>query len=156
MNLTPLRTSLIVQHHHQPQVVRVIEHSIRELEEALGRLAAVGHLFHLAEGPQPPADEWPRVMFHVDSAPNGRVVNSEWDFRDLGGEAEGWHTTLAGAQHADGVKTQFAGRGGVGVRSLPVRVNGGAAGRDLAAEAEARQRTIEQWKLQRSQNNGPE
>jgi hypothetical protein len=57
------------------------------------------------------------MMFHVNAAPNGRMVLSEYELYDLG---EGWCNSLEEAQVRDGIMAQFAGRGGVSRRSLPV------------------------------------
>jgi hypothetical protein len=103
----------------------VISAAIAEVEHGLGLLARLGHVYHLDPGPSYSLPEWPRILFHVDAAPNGRVVNSFWEARELG---PGWWPTLAEAQNKEGVRAQFAGRGGVGDRSLPMLVDGGPAG----------------------------
>lgn len=90
--------------------------AIASLEEGLATLASLGHPFHLEDGVVRSELGWPRILFNVDSAPNGRLVNSEYDARELG---PGWYDTANDAQHADGLKTQFAGRGGIGVRNVP-------------------------------------
>jgi len=149
VNLSALRTRLAALHHHEPQIAMSVEHAIRELESGLGTLAKYGHPMHLDEGHEVQSLGWPRLLFHVDSAPNGRLVNSEWDARDLGPD---WWPTLAEAQHADGVKTQFAGRGGVQGRSLPVVI----PQTELHSEDDAERvaRMIEEWKELRSQRDG--
>ena len=89
------------------------------LADGLADLARLGHLHHLEPGPEPFRDPWPRVMFHCDSAPNGRVVGSYHEFIDLG---PGWYPSLGEAQHADAVATQMAGRGGLKRGGLPAKI----------------------------------
>lgn len=95
--------------------------AVAQVEAGLTALGRLGHRYYLEPGPPPDADQWPRVMFHVEAAPNGRVVASDFARHELG---EGWFYTLAEAQHAEGMRAQFAGRGGVGDRSVPMLVDG--------------------------------
>lgn len=108
-------------HHHDMQAQEKVRLAFGALDDALTTLSALGHLYHLAVGPAVLPPEWPRVLFHVDAAPNGRVVGSLHEAEELG---PGWFDTLQAAQHWDGVRTQFAGRGGVGDRSVPMLVSG--------------------------------
>lgn len=144
--LSSLRTKLVAEHYSQPQVVARINSAIEELANGLTTLASLGHQFHLEPGPASPGDKWPKLMFHVSSAPNGRVVNSEWDLTDLG---NGWFETLETAQHANGVQVQFAGRAGQGHANVPMVVN---LPESANSEDTRRQEIIDQWK--RSQSNG--
>lgn len=121
LSLQQLKARLLAEHHAKPQNLSRIEHEFGRLGEALAALAALGHLYHLAEGSPGSGEVWPRLYFHVHAAPNGRVVNSRWELAELG---PGWFPTLDEAQHDDGVATQFAGRGGVGRKSLPAVVAG--------------------------------
>ena len=78
--------------------------------EALQILAGHGHQFYLAPGSGETFPEWPKRLFHVDQAPNGRQVFSQQDAEDLG---PGWFDSFQKAQFWDGMETQFNGRGGV-------------------------------------------
>jgi hypothetical protein len=144
-----LRTRLRAELHSQPQRSLDCDLALREIEEGLARLARHGYVFHLEPGPAPVVEPpWPRLMFHSTSAPNGRVVNSPWDLSELGPD---WWPTLEEAQHADGLKAQFAGRGGLGragglvpTGELPDQ----AGSRELARRQIAGR--VEQWKLART------
>lgn len=118
-DLVALQTRLLATHHSKPQTQELVRGALALVAEGLRRLEALGLQFHLDPGPGSVGDEWPRMMFHVDAAPNGRLVRSRWELADLG---PGWFNTLEEAQHADGVATQFAGRGGIGRRDLPVPI----------------------------------
>ena len=125
MSLDRIKTNLLAKHSGKPQNQAFIDLAFRQIAEGLSLLAKHGHVFFLAEGsPEPESIEnsWPRTIFHLDIAPGGRVVNSPWHLQDLGGKKEGWFYTLEEAQLAAGIKTQFAGRGGVGSRNVPVLV----------------------------------
>lgn len=122
MNIADLLSRLQAQHHHDLQSCQTISAALAEVEHGLGMLARVGHVYHLEPGPSYPLPEWPRILFHVSSAPNGRVVNSPWEALELG---DGWWPTLAEAQNKEGVRAQFMGRGGVGDRSLPMLADSG-------------------------------
>lgn len=123
-DLQALYTKLQSEHYSRPQDLMRIEVAMRSVDEALAHLAALGHQMHLEPGAgTAPGGEasFPRLMFHVHAAPNGRLVRSRWELADLEAGAKGtWFDTLASAQHAEGTRAQFAGRGGVGARNLPV------------------------------------
>lgn len=145
MNLAELAQRLLADHHHDPQACQTIVTSLGEIERGLGLLAKLGHVFHLENGPAYDLPQWPRVLFHVESAPNGRVVNSWWEADELG---PGWWPTYSEAAHREGVRYQFAGRGGIGGRSLPMLVDGGPAGPrpDAIREPNDNSAVIDQWK----------
>ena len=145
MKLNELSTRLQAEHHHDQQACLTISAAVAEVEHGLGFLARLGHVYHLEPGPAYDLPEWPRLLFHVTSAPNGRVVRSWWEARDLG---PGWWPTYAEAQYKEGVRAQFAGRGGIGDRSLPMLVDGGPVGPrpNYPSEPKANQDIIEQWK----------
>lgn len=152
MDLTLLRTRLLSVHHARPQSVRRIEMAVVAVREGLETLAALGHPMHLAEGPAPSADEmdsWPRVYYHQDAAPNGRLVLSPWELGELG---FGWYPTAAEAAHADGLATQFAGRGGVGRRDVPMVIPD-ETNRGESSE-QVRTRLIAEFKQRRTGHNG--
>lgn len=110
MNLVSLGVKLSAQFHDRPQAKLDCELALREIGSALDRLCRHGVVMHLESGPATKLPEFPKLVFHIDSAPNGRVVHSSWELAELG---PGWYPTLDQAQHADGVATQMAGRGGV-------------------------------------------
>lgn len=114
----------MAEHYGKPQNLSRIEYEFARLGEALAALAVLGHQYHLVDGPDGPAEReeiWPRIYFHVSAAPNGRVVASKWELDELG---PGWFPTLEAAQHTDGMETQFAGKGGVGRKTVPAVVPG--------------------------------
>ena len=148
MELPLLQTKLLAEHHGKSQDCLEITHGLALVGEGLRMLGRLGHLYHLEDGPPTALPEWPKIMFHVDSAPNGRVVNSEWDLADLG---DGWFSTIQEAQHWDGVATQFAGRGGVSRRDLPMVILG-SNGSDHAPTDNSD--IIAAWK--RMRDHGPE
>jgi hypothetical protein len=117
MSFHVLRDSLTSLHPDAPQVQRVIEHALADVWGALSRLSSLGHHYHLEEGPAPQVREWPRVMYHLEACRDGRVVNSHWDYEELG---PGWYSSLAEAKYRAGLEAQFAGRGGVRVPNLPM------------------------------------
>lgn len=113
MNWTRLRNSLVNQYHEKPQVVASIDLGLRQVREGLELLARLGHLFYLAPGSVSESNllalEFPRLVYHLDSAPRGYLVRCQSDLELLG---EGWFDTLDEAKHADGMGEQFK-RGGV-------------------------------------------
>lgn len=116
MNWRLLRNQLVNCYHERPQSVAVIDHALAQVQEGLRLLDQMGHQFHLASGPQPPARAWPRLVFHLDH-PKGFLCLCEEDFEFLG---SGWFDTLDEAKHADGMGHQFK-RGGVfPKKGLPV------------------------------------
>ena len=125
MNLRDLLTRLQANHHHDTQSFVAVTSAVNEIEHGLVALAKLGHIFHLEYGPPYEIPEWPRILFHVHAAPNGRVVQSSWEALELG---PGWWPTLQEAQYKEGIRAQFRGRGGVGDRSLPMLMDGGPAG----------------------------
>lgn len=145
MNLTDLTQRLHADHFSSPQACLTISTAVAEVEHGLALLARLGHVFHLEAGPPYHLPEWPRILFHVESAPNGRVVNSWWEANDLG---PGWWPTLSEAQQREGIRAQFAGRGGIGDRSLPMLVDGGPAGPrpDWGPKPKDNGDLIEEWK----------
>lgn len=122
MIISDLMSRLQAQHYASPQEVQLVLSSLRDIESALNALTRLGHVYHLEPGPPYELPEWPRVLFHVTSAPNGRVVRSSWEAIELG---YGWWPTLEEAQQKEGIKTQFRGRGGVNDRALPMVMDGG-------------------------------
>jgi hypothetical protein len=121
MFLNELLPRLQADHHHDLQAVTNVQNAIAEVERGLNTLARYGHVLHLEYGPAYHMPEWPMVLFHVTSAPNGRVVRSSWEALELG---PGWWPTLQDAQYKEGIRMQFRGRGGVGDRSLPMLQDG--------------------------------
>ena len=103
----------------------MLSKAIEEVRHGLGLLAKMGHIYHLHPGVSYALPEWPKILFHITSAPNGRVVNSIWEALELG---YGWWPTLQEAQNKEGVRAQFMGRGGVGDRALPMLADGGPLG----------------------------
>lgn len=122
---------LLSQHAGKSQEEEKIRRAIHSAEEALSQLSALGHIFHLEEGPGASYAAWPKILFHISSAPNGRVVNSPWDAEDLG---PGWYETSEAAQTAHGIEVQFALRGGIHRRSLPSVIGPGVSPDDKLAE----------------------
>lgn len=119
MNWPRLRTVLVNTYHEQPQQVARIDSALRQAQEGLQTLASLGHQFHLAAGSEPPGDEWPRLVFHLEAAPRGFLCLCRQDRELLG---EGWFDTLDEAKHAKGMDQQFR-RGGIfpkrGLPALP-------------------------------------
>lgn len=116
MDWKALSDSLAAQHPNEPQKLRLVELAVSQAREAIEHLTRMGHPFHLAPGPQP-ADlwSWPRVYWQADG--RSRPVYHPHDLVDLG---PSWFPTLEEAQQARGRALQFAGRGGIRDRNLPV------------------------------------
>ena len=136
--------ALLAQHHAKPQEVARVGHAFRAIAEALAELSSLGHPFHLAEGLAVEGEIWPRLYFHIKAAPNGRLVHSQWDLADLG---SGWFPTLEQAQHSDGMETQFAGRGGIGRRDVPMVIE--QPPQDTISLDARRQQMIDEFKQRR-------
>lgn len=117
MDWAGLRRQLIGEHSGDQRDVAYLQIALADAERALDQLARMGHQFHLEPGPGSPLAEWPRMMFHVTSAPNGRLIRSVYEQWDLG---DGWCDSLEEAQIRDGEAQQFRGRAGVNRRALPV------------------------------------
>lgn len=144
MDLTPLRIQLEARHHNDQQALRRIQWAIEHLSEGLGTLASLGHPMHLEPELRRLELGWPRILFHADSAPNGRIVYGQAEADELGPD---WFASANEAAHADGVKTQFAGRGGIQTRSVPaIIVDEIAKALDFGPTNDER---IAEWKLER-------
>lgn len=110
MDWQGLSRKIAAEKHDHPHALSRCEHALGMAREALQLLSAHGYVFHLAEGAGESLPDWPRKLFHVDLAPNGRLVFTQQEAEELGA---GWFDTLARAQFWDGMETQFQGRGGV-------------------------------------------
>ncbi len=121
MDWNGLKRRLQAEHPGDPRTLAYLEKAFELGKEALEILSSFGHQFHLAPGPSPAGNEWPKMMFHVEAAPNGRMVRDEYELWDLG---DGWCHSLEEAQVRDGIMAQFTGRGGVSRRSLPMPIAG--------------------------------
>jgi hypothetical protein len=119
MNWRDFITALQASHFGRPQELAKIDRATRQIREGLEVLASLGHHFYLAKGTGEASSEWPRVMFSLQSAPNGRVIDGPWEYSQLG---PGWFDTLEEAQHADGHQQSFTGRSGAQRAGLPVIV----------------------------------
>ena len=146
------RASLVGQHFDQPQNLMIIRHAFDLIAEGLKLLGSLGHPFHLVEGTSVEGEIWPKVYFHIEAAPNGRLVNSLYDLQDLG---PGWYPSLDQAQHADGMATQFDGRGGVRKRDVPMLI-GASAPIDQMAEFKARMKAEFLASQGKDKANGPD
>jgi hypothetical protein len=145
MDWRGFRNQILAKHSASPQNSHALDLAIRSAEEAMSVLAKHGHHFHLAPGDGPSFSDWPKKMFHMDAAPNGRLVQNEYELWDLG---EGWCETLEEAQHSDGMATQFRGRAGVNRRALPVAKPESQKSKEewLKEQKDEKRRIIEEWK----------
>lgn len=116
MDWQGLRRHILAQHSGRPQELMALDHGLRDAESGLAVLARMGHLFHLEPGAGEPFGEFPRLVFHSTSAPNGRLVADEFELWDLG---YGWFDSLEEAQLADGYAAQMRGRAGRQRPGLP-------------------------------------
>lgn len=119
MNWRDFTTALHSAHFGRPQELAKIDRAIKQIKEGLEVLASLGHPFYPAKGTGEASSEWPRVMFSIQQAPNGRVIDGPWEYSQLG---PGWYDTLEEAQMADGSAQSFTGRGGAQRSGLPVIV----------------------------------
>ncbi len=101
---------ILAAHSGRPQEIAMLTQALRGIEDGLAVLARHGHIFGLVSGPGTPPPAWPRTLFHIHLAPNGRVVRDEGEYNELG---PGWYDTMEAAQHASGMDTQMALRGGL-------------------------------------------
>lgn len=109
MNFHDLSARLAAHHQDHPQRSRLAELALSKVQEGLSELAALGHNFHLEDGPQDPPQEWPKMVYHANWR-EGRVVGSSEELSELG---PGWFDHPAKVDQAEGLATQFEGRGGV-------------------------------------------
>ena len=116
MDWLGLERHLLSKHPGDPNRSERVHYALSRAKEALALLEPLGYQFHLADGPGPVWPTWPAMMFHVDAAPNGRLVADEQELEELG---PGWFRTQMEAQLWDGVQTQNAGRGGIPRQSIP-------------------------------------
>jgi hypothetical protein len=122
------------------------------VDDGLGTLARLGHRYHLVLGPPPEVEDWPKVMFHVEAAPNGRLVSSDFERHELG---YGWYFTLGEAQHVEGYRAQMAGRGGVGDRSVPMIPGQVGVQPEQPLTPKDNSAIIAEWKASNGHSNGP-
>jgi len=146
MDWNTLKRRLQAEHPGDPRTLAYLEKAFELGKEALEIFAKHGHQFHLAPGPSPASSEWPKMMFHVEAAPNGRMVRDEFELYDLG---DGWCNSLEEAQVRDGIMAQFTGRGGVNRRSLPSPVPGQGVTSKID-EAGAKAQRIAEFKEKRN------
>lgn len=120
MNWQAFRNKLVNQYHEQPQATARIDRALGLLREGLAELGSLGHIHHLAPGPEPQRSEWPKLLYNLEKAPRGYLCLCQEDRKLLG---PGWFETLDEAKHADGMGEQFHGRGGIiptsGLPSVP-------------------------------------
>jgi hypothetical protein len=134
MDWVTLRGEMQHSHADSPQIAHKCEAALRQLEEALGALAAHGHFFHLEEGlngaghPRP----WPRWYYKMGQP--RRLVGSEWELQEMG---FGWFDTPYDSQLAEGYEYQFAAKGGVRRHNLPSALPQVATSGDAYAEVRA-------------------
>lgn len=84
-------------HHTSPSKQAKVKTLLDNVAENLLELEKMGHVLHLAEGKGEDWAEWPRLMYHLTLAPNGRQVTSEDEAKALGA---GWFYTAEDAQSA--------------------------------------------------------
>lgn len=155
MDWSGFRRHILAQHSGKPQDLMALDFAIREAESGLGVLARLGHLFHLAPGPGEPYGEFPRLVFHLTSAPNGRLARDEFELWDFG---DGWFDSLEEAQLADGYAAQMRGRGGRQRPGLPAILEKGPSLEEVLAarhEEYRKQRAARRARQQeKEQENG--
>lgn len=89
-------------HHTSPSEQARVNAILNNIEQNVIELAKLGHIVHLADGkgPEDSWEEWPRLMYHLTLAPNGRRVESEEEASDLG---PGWFYTFEDVQKAGAI-----------------------------------------------------
>lgn len=145
-----------VGHEYDVQYVRRVELNCRMLDEALDGLARLGHVYHIEPGVGKPLPDFPKMKYHVDAAPNGRLVKNEWEEKELGDD---WYDSVEESQHQYGREQQYRGRGGVTVKGLPaVQIDMGPTVDEVLSKTQKIERArldlqsaIEMFKLGRSQ-----
>lgn len=111
------RQKVLAEYCNHTQKNFLAQAAIKELEEALQKLACMGFHLHVEEGPAPPTQEWPRFVFHIRQG--ARECGCEAEFKELGPD---WHYTMEAARHAAGEAKQWQ-RGGVFTKSLPAPIS---------------------------------
>jgi hypothetical protein len=144
VSLAVIRERILHAQIASPQNTLRAERALRELEDSLNALSAMGHRLYVTEQPQAELSEWPRMVYHLEVAPAGRYCPDIWTFWELGPD---WFFTYADAQHASGMRAQMAGRGGVFVGGLPAATDL-VPGPDDSAERKAE--TIRKFREQRA------
>lgn len=86
MDWQALHAKLALHHAAAPQRAKLAELALREVEQAVGALARLGHVFHLTEVFETSPVEWPKMVYH-GTLP-AAVVSSQEELDLLG---EGWH-----------------------------------------------------------------
>ncbi len=145
MNFRSLRSEIEHSHRDNPSLALKLDSAMREIEQAMGVLSAAGHHFHLGLGHSPHV-EYPKYVYHY--VKGQKLVRSEWELKDLG---PGWFPSLRDAQYAEGLDVQFAGRGGVRRRQLPLPAEPEAH----FVETSSNEERIAAWKSVRPSNLGP-
>ena len=110
------KQKLIVEWTNNPQRQHLANAAIRDLEDAIQRLAGMGCVLHVEEGPAPPLLEWPRLVFHIRQGQ--REVRCQADLDELG---EDWYGSMEEARQAAGMAKQWQ-RGGVFTKSVPAPI----------------------------------
>jgi hypothetical protein len=108
------RQKLIAEAAPSAQRQHLATAAIHDLDDALQRLAVLGCVMHIEEGPAPKEpQEWPKLVFHIRQGQ--REVRCQADLDELG---EDWYPSMEEARQAAGMAKQWQ-RGGVFTKSLP-------------------------------------
>lgn len=86
MDWQALHAKLALHHTAAPQRAKLAELALREVEQAVGALAQLGHVFHLTEVFEASPVEWPKMVYHANRGE--QVVHTQEELDALG---EGWH-----------------------------------------------------------------
>lgn len=113
------QTRAKLAHHHQdaPQRAMLADMALAQAQEAITRLASLGHRFYLVEGEALPPLEWPKMVYHRSQAP--RIVASQQHLDELG---PGWFDHPEKALTAEALAVQAEGRGGIPKTTLPAPI----------------------------------
>lgn len=92
--LSEIRAKLAEWHAEHPQRALLAQHAMNDVEAGLERLAALGHRFHLVEGPAEAPVEFPKMMYRDEYGVTHEMVAHSADEEKAMAD-DGWRNTLS-------------------------------------------------------------
>jgi hypothetical protein len=116
------KSKILAQEQRSPQKLMLVTMAISQMEDAISRLAGMGHYLHVEEG-LVRTELWPKTVFNRFGY--SRLARCQADLDEFGPD---WYESMEAARKAYGMDKQYE-RGGIFKRNLPdvVRTSGRVA-----------------------------